>query len=53
MKITTFEYGVTVNKGNFENIKLSIRADVEEGENSKEVLVKLKNAVHKETGYGR
>lgn len=45
MKVKEIEFGVTVNLGNYESSKLSLRVEIEDWEDYKQSLAKLKQEV--------
>lgn len=48
MKITTISYQAVKNLGNYESERLEVNADVEEGEDPKDAVLKLRQFVHEQ-----
>lgn len=48
MKITKVRYGLTANIGNYQSERLDVEAEVQEGENWRNVYLELKNLVYTE-----
>jgi|WetSurMetagenome_2_1015567.scaffolds.fasta_scaffold68450_2 hypothetical protein len=46
MKIKQVEYSKTFNIGNYESLRIGLVAEVEQGENEREVLQRLNERVH-------